>query len=603
MNKRELGVMADVMRRDVLKMTTAAGSGHPTSCLSAAEIMSVLFFNQMRYDVKNAFDPDNDEFILSKGHAAPILYSALYRAGAIRTDLMSLRKLSSPLEGHPVPRSMKWAKVATGSLGQGLSVGVGMALALKMQKRKARVYVLCGDSEMAEGSIYEALQLGAHYRLSNLCLIVDMNRLGQRGKTILGRDAERLKKEISSFGWAASIVNGHDVEEIEIAFRKSDSSPKPFAIIARTSKGKGVSFLEAKEGWHGRALVTEELERALREIPDVKIPRIRIAKPAAGRVAAMKSVAIKEESYHIGEMVATREAYGSALAALATADPRVIAIDGEVSNSTYSDRVKKVRPEQFVEAYIAEQNLVGMALGLSKKGFRVFGSSFAAFLSRAHDQIRMAAVSDANVSLCGSHAGVSIGEDGVSQMGLEDIAMFRALPGSTIFYPSDSVSTWKLMKLAAKNKGVTYIRTTRRKTPTIYGPNEKFPIGGFKVVRSSGKDKAVIVGAGVTLHEALKAHEELQKKKINVAVVDIYCVKPFDEKRLAQFVKKHGGKVVVAEDHYAEGGIGEMLADTLENEGVKLKHLAIREVPHSGKSDELLEKYKIDWKAIMKAAA
>ncbi len=598
MEEKELRELANLMRRDVLKMTTAAGSGHPSSCLSCAEIVSALFFRVMKYDISNPDNPDNDEFILSKGHAAPILYSALAHAGCIKHDLMKLRKLSSPLEGHPVPKSLKWVKAATGSLGQGPAIGVGMALAGRLQGRKYMTYVLTGDSEMAEGSVYESLQLASHYNLNNLCLVIDANRLGQRGETMIGRDMEKLKKGIESFGWQAVVVNGHGVKELVSALLNAGKLGRPTAIIARTLKGKGVSFVEDKDGWHGKVLTKAELEKALREIPDNKISRIKIEKPEKLEIEKNKSAKFKFNSYELGGMVSTRTAYGKSLANLAKTNSKIIAVDAEVSNSTKSEEVKFVRPGQFIETFIAEQNLVGICLGLSKKGFNVFGSTFAAFLSRAHDQIRMSALSNGNFTLVGSHAGVSIGEDGASQMGLEDIAMFRTLPNSIIFYPSDGVSTEKLTYLASKLKGIKYLRTTRNKTPVIYSEKDKFELGDFKILKESKKDKVVLVGAGVTLHECLKASELLGKNKIKTAVVDLYCVKPFNSKKFANFVKKHGGKIVVAEDHYTEGGIGEMLAEELKNTGLKIKHLAVKEIPHSGKSEELLKKYKIDAGAI-----
>jgi len=599
MNKEQLQNIANILRRDVLEMTTKAGSGHPTSCLSCAEIMSVLFFEEMKWDTKDSENPDNDEFILSKGHAAPILYSALKNAGAIKQDLSSLRKLWSQLEGHPMPKSLKCIKVATGSLGQGPSIGIGMALAGKLQGRNFRTYVLMGDSEMAEGSVYEALQLAPHYNLDNLCLIIDVNRLGQRGATMYEQDMKHYEKAMESFGWHAIVIDGHEIEQIRMALFNAKKIGKPTVIIAKTLKGKGVSFLENKEDWHGRVLNDEELEKALQEIPKVKMPKIKICPPEKVEVVENKNTKLKFNSYEIGEMAATRMAYGKALASLAVSNPEVIAADAEVSNSTKSEEVKKVRPGQFVEVFIAEQDLVGICLGLSKKGFNVFGSTFAAFLTRAHDQIRMASLSNGNFTLCGSHAGVSVGEDGASQMGLEDIAMFRSLPESFIFYPSDAVSTEKLVLLCSKLRGLKYIRTTRGETPTLYSEKEKFDVGNFKVLKQDKKDKAVLVGAGITLHECLKASELLDEEKIKVAVVDLYCVKPFNSKKFIQFVKKHGKRMIIVEDHYPEGGIGEMLAEELENTGIKIKHLAVREIPHSGTSKELLEKYGIDSIAIV----
>jgi len=598
---KQLSDIANVLRRDVAIMTTNAGSGHLTSCFSCAEILSCLFFHEMVWDIKDSKNPDNDEFILSKGHAAPILYSALYRSGAIKHNLNNLRKLNSPLEGHPMPKSLSQIKIATGSLGQGLSVGIGMALASKLQGRKFRTFVLMGDSETSEGSIWEAFQLASHYKLNNLCAIIDANRLGQRGQTMLGHDVKTYKKRIQSFGWNTLVVDGHNINQLIKALLKSKKSQKPTCIIAKTFKGKGVSFLENKENWHGRVMDNRHLHQALDELPHVSMPKIKIKKPIKMNEIKIKYLSSKPLNYSFGKEIATREAYGETLANLAILDNKIIAIDAEVSNSTRSEEVKKRTSRQFIETFIAEQNLIGIALGLSVKGFKPFASTFATFLTRAHDQIRMASLSSTNFTICGSHAGVSIGEDGASQMGLEDISMFRSLPNSTIFYPSDAVSTKELTKLASKNKGITYIRTTRPKTQVIYANNEKFPIGDFKILKESKKDKGVIIGAGITLHESLEAHKNLMKKNFNVAVVDLYCIKPFNSKKLIDFIKKHGNKIVISEDHYQEGGIGEMLAEELENTNIKIKHLYVSEIPHSGTKEELLKKYKIDSNAIVQA--
>ncbi|MBI2451806.1 transketolase [Candidatus Pacearchaeota archaeon] len=600
---KKLQDIANVSRRDVLKMTSAAGSGHATSCLSCAEIISVLFFHEMNYDIKSASNPNNDEFILSKGHAAPILYSCLFHAGCIKEDLNKLRKLNSDLEGHPTPSpTLKgWIKVATGSLGQGASVGVGMALAGKMQKRKFRTYVLLGDSECSEGSVWEAFQLASYYNLDNLCFVIDVNRLGQRGETMLGYDLRKYYERLKSFGLNVEIADGHNVERIIWALENAKKANKATAILAKTIKGKGVSFIEDKNGWHGKALRKDELEKALKEIPNAKFPKVKINKPEEIKSNKTKNVKteLKKESYKIGAEISTREAYGKALGKLAEMNREIIALDGEVSNSTFAEEVKKIKSEQFIEAFIAEQNMVGMALGLSKKGFNVFASTFAAFLLRAHDQIRMGALSNADFTLCGSHCGVSIGEDGTSQMGLEDIGMFRAIPNSIIFYPSDAVSTEKLVFLASELDGIKYIRTTRPKTKVIYKNNENFELGDFKVLKENNNDKIVFVGAGITVHECLKAQKELKRKKIESAVVDLYCIKPFNSEKFLEFVARHGGKIVIAEDHYLEGGIGEMLCQELKNTGIKIETLAIKEIPHSGKKEELLEKYQIDASAIV----
>ncbi|MBS3084355.1 transketolase [Candidatus Pacearchaeota archaeon] len=600
---KDLENIANVLRRDSLISTTEAGSGHPTSCLSCAEIMSALFFYEMCYDVKNPYNPDNDEFILSKGHAAPILYSALKHAGCIKADLTTLRKLTSPLEGHPVPNSLKWIKVGTGSLGQGLSAGIGMALAMKMQKRKSRVYVLMGDSELAEGSVYESLNFASYYKLNNIVVIVDINRLGQTGETMYGYDLDYYDTKFSSFGWNSLKIDGHDIKEILNAFKKAGESEKPTIILAKTVKGNGVSFLENKNGWHGKALSKWELESALNEIPYEKIPKININNHEKV-LYKPKLKSLKKNIYKIGELVSTRESYGKALLELSKSDSRVIAVDSEVGNSTESEYVKKNfgTKNQFIQNYIAEQNMIGISLGLSKLRMNPFPSTFAVFLTRTYDQLRMASLSSANFTVCGSHAGISIGEDGASQMGLEDISLFRTLPNSVIFYPSDAVSAEKLVFLSYKLKGIKYLRTTRPKTPVIYKNSEKFKVGDFKVLKKSKKDRLVLAGSGITLHESLKAYEELNKKEIAVAVVDLYSIKPFNSKKFIKFVKRHGNKIVVSEDHHKEGGIGEMLAGELKSSGIKIMHLYVEGIPHSGTKEELLHKYNIDSESIIKSA-
>ena len=597
---KQLQDIANIIRRDCAEMTTRAGSGHLSTCLSSVELMGVLFFDEMKYDTSNAFHKNNDEFILSKGHAAPALYSCLKRAGCINNDLMSLREVDSDLEGHPMP-SLKWVKVATGSLGQGLSVGVGMALAAKLQKRKYRTYVLLGDGEIAEGSIYEACQLAVNLKLDNIVAIVDVNKQGQTGETILGHDMKAYKKRFEGFGWKTIVIDGHKIEQIVKSLKLARKSNKPVIILAKTFKGKGISFIENKKGWHGKAMDEKQLEKALKEIPDSVMPSVKIKKPPKDLKNRVGKKKVKIDSYKIGNDVATRDSFGRALMNLCVADKSVLAVDGDVANSTRLKFVKGKTPSQFVECYIAEQDMIGVALGLSKKGFNIFAASFGAFLTRAHDQLRMVAISNADFTINGSHAGVSIGPDGASQMGLEDIAMFRDLPNSIVFYPSDAVSTQKLTFICNLLKGIKYIRTTRDKTPVIYNKKEEFDVGDFKVLKKSDNDKAVLVGSGITLHESLKAYEELKKKKVNVAVVDLYCVKPFKGKRFIEFVKKHGNIVIIAEDHFKEGGIGEMLSEVIaeNNSNIKFKHLAIRGVPHSGKTKELLNKYGIDWKGIV----
>ena len=600
-SEKSLKEIANILRRDSLISTTEAGSGHPTTCLSCADIMSCLFFSEMSYDYSNSANPDNDEFILSKGHAAPILYSALYHSGCINQNIKSLRKLSSPLEGHPMPGSLPWVKVASGSLGQGLSIGIGMALAMRYQKKESKVFVLLGDGESAEGSVWEALQLASFYRLNNIIAIFDINRLGQSRETMLVHDIKTYEKRISSFGWDTIRIDGHDISQILKAINKAKKSKKPTAILAKTEKGKGVSFIEGKEGWHGKALTKEQLEKALKEIPENPMPRFGIEKPIISNHKFKIKTPILP-THHIGEEIATRKAYGQSLLALAEANPNIISVDAEVSNSTFSELVKNKVPNQFIESFIQEQNMIGITLGLSKKGLIPFASTFAAFLSRAHDQLRMSALSQGSFTVVGSHCGVSIGEDGPSQMGLEDISLFRSLPNSSVFYPSDAVSTSKLISQCQNLKNIKYIRTTRLPTPVIYKEDEKFFPGDFKVIKASNHDKLVLVGAGITLHESLRAHNELLKKGVKTSVVDLYSIKPLDTKKFASFVKSHGNKIIVTEDHYPEGGIGEMLASALAGTNTKIKHLAIKEIPHSGKKDELLDAYGISWKNIVKEA-
>ncbi|MGK0209028.1 MAG: transketolase [Patescibacteria group bacterium] len=600
MNAKLLGEMATLLRRDSLEMTTMAKSGHPTSCLSCAEIMSVLFFDEMRYSTGNSADPNNDEFILSKGHSAPILYSALFHAGATKERLLDLRKISSNLEGHPVPRNFPWAKMGTGSLGQGLGVGVGMALAAKKQGRGYRTYVLMGDSEIAEGSVYEACELAVYYELDNLVAIVDVNRLGQRGETLFGHNVKAYEKRFSGFGWKVFTVDGHSIADLKRVFASARKAGKPVMILAKTFKGRGVKFLENKDEWHGKALDQIQMQEALIEVGEVDMKALRVKK---GMIRKPHSVKFKFKRRKLkpsefSDDVSTRKAYGEAIAALAAADSSVIALDAEVSNSTFSARVKDVNVDQFIESFIAEQNMVSMASGLAVKGHIVFASTFAAFLSRAGDQLRMASLSDVDLNCVGSHCGVSIGADGASQMGLSDIAFFRSLLGSTVLYPSDAVSAQALTFASILTKGVSYLRTTRAKTPILYKKKEKFPIGDFKVLQKSTHDRVVLVGSGITVHQAMRASYMMKKK---VAVVDLYSVKPFKMDKFVKFVLSHGKKIVIAEDHYEQGGIGEMLAAGIVGTGIKMKHLCVRELPHSGKPAELLAKYGLDSTAYVMA--
>lgn len=577
---------ADVLRLHCIRATTKAKSGHPTTCLSCAEIMSTLFFNEMCFDPKNLDYIDNDEIVLSKGHAAPILYAALAEVGAIPKDrMLTLRKFSSELEGHPVP-SVKGIRVATGSLGQGLSIGIGIAYAKKLRNITRRVYVLLGDGEMAEGSVWEAINFAGKVGLSNITAILDMNRLGQSGPTMFQWNSDAYAQRIKAFDWAVFTCDGHDISELIEAFAWAKKSNRPSFIIAKTVKGYGVSFLENANGKHGVALTDDELCIAEKEL----LPKIReinyqpknIIKAAVPLAKPLFDYTI-ETDYRMGEMIATRVAYGRALVKLGEIDNNMFVLDGDVMNSTYTTYFFEKFPGRSLQCYIAEQNMTSIALGLQTQGFNVFFSSFAAFLTRAFDQIRIAAYSRANLKIAGSHVGVSIGEDGPSQMGLEDIALFRSLINSIVLYPSDAVSAEKLTKLMADYEGISYLRNTRPKTPVIYDNNEEFIIGGSKILKQCKSDVGTIVAAGITLHEALKAYYELKKEGVYVRVIDCYSVKPLDKETLrkAYDETRH---IITVEDHYAEGGLGEAVASL----GLKPHILAVRKTPHSGKPEELL---------------
>jgi transketolase len=583
--------VANILRLHSIRSTTKVKSGHPTSCLSSAEIVATLFFNVMNIDPENIDYLDNDEFILSKGHAAPVLYAALAEIGVFpREKLMTLRRFDSELEGHPVPR-VKGIRVATGSLGQGLSIGLGMAYAKRLLGINRRVYVLLGDGEVAEGSVWEALNLAGKLKMSNLTAILDMNRLGQSEPTMFQWDWEAYARRVKAFGWNVTVCDGHNVKDLMKAFEEAKKSDKPFFIIAKTIKGKGVSFLENIEGRHGTALSEEELSRAEKEIlpkiKDVKFKPQNFIK-AKIPIACRRKYSIKTE-YKIGDIIATREAFGRALVKLGEQNDRMIVLDGDVKNSTFTIYFFNKFPERSLQCYIAEQNMVGVAVGLQSHGFDVFLSSFACFLSRAYDQIRMASYSRANLKIAGSHAGVSIGEDGPSQMGLEDLALFRAIFGSVVLYPCDGVSAEKLTCAMANYEGISYIRTTRPRTPVIYGNDEEFHIGGSKVLRWSKNDEATVVASGITVHEALKAYEKLKAEGINIRVVDCYSVKPLDSETLIKAFEetKH---IITVEDHYPEGGIGEAVASL----GLRPRILAVRKMPHSGKPEELLAEQGID---------
>ena len=597
--------LARQLRADSIRATTAAGSGHPTSSMSAADLAAVLLADHLHADWANPHDLDNDRLILSKGHASPLLY-AMFKAARVVSDeeLLTLRKRGSRLEGHPTPR-LPWVDVATGSLGQGLPAAVGMALAARLGERDLRVWVLLGDGEMAEGSIYEAFELAGYYGLRQIIAVIDANRLGQRGPTMVQWELERYADRARAFGWNALVIDGHDRGAIHRAFSDAEASDRPVCVVARTRKGAGVSFLEDKEGWHGRPLPEADARRALAELGnpagDVRItpPAPRHRTPAPGPAAA---ASFSPPTYAVGAEVATREAFGDALRALGDARPDVVALDGEVGNSTYTERFGKKHPARFFEMFIAEQQMVSAAVGMQVFGLVPFAATFAAFLSRAYDQIRMAAVSRAGICLSGSHAGASIGEDGPSQMALEDLAMMRAVHGSTVLYPSSGNCTAALVKEMAEGSGIRYLRTTRGKTPEIYQPGEPFPLGGSKVIRRSGRDQVAVLAAGITLHEALSAHEALARSGIAVRVVDLYSVKPIDAATVETCARECQGGLLVAEDHWPEGGLGDAVAEVFAGRPAPaLVRLAVRDMPHSGTPAELLDDAGISARCIADA--
>ncbi len=599
---KSLQIMANRLRRHSLLSTTEAKSGHPSTCFSCAEIVASVFFRFLRYDLKYPKSPYNDRFVLSKGHAAPILWAALAEAGAFPVDhLLTLRRIDSELEGHPTPRS-PFVDVSTGSLGQGLSNAVGMALASRMDGIDNRVYALLGDGETAEGAVWEAAALAGHYRLGHLVAVVDVNRLGQSEPTMYQHNIEVYRRRFEAFGWRAEVVDGHDIPQLLSALRRAiEDGETPSAILAKTLKGRGVSFMEDIDGWHGKPVTDRtQLDRALSELgPDEPLPEpLTLAKPE-GKVGGTGGPVgeISPPSYGLGDLVATRVAYGVGLAKLGRVDRRVVALDGDCKNSTFSQTFLKEHPDRFVECFIAEQNMVGAAAGLAALGKIPFASSFACFLTRAYDFIRMASISQAGVKLCGSHAGVSIGEDGPSQMALEDLAMMRAVVGSTVLYPSDGVSAERLVALAAETPGIVYIRTSRPKTPVIYPNDEVFQVGGCKVLRSSREDQATVVGAGVTVHEALKAYDLLLEQGVAVRVVDLYSVKPVDRKILVRAARETG-RVVTVEDHYPEGGLGEAVQSTLVGISCEFQRLAVHDLPRSGKPEELLDHFGISARRI-----
>ena len=597
-----LSQKANNLRIHSIVSTSESGSGHPTTCMSAADIVSVLFFHSMRYDIHNADNPNNDRFVLSKGHAAPLLYAAWAEAGIIEVDdLLNLRKIDSDLEGHPTPR-LPWVDVATGSLGQGLSVGLGMAINGKyLDQLDYRVYVLMGDGETAEGGVWEAAALAAHYKLDNLVGIVDVNGIGQSQQTMYGFDVDSYCRRFESFGWNTISIDGHDIGQIISAFTQAHSiKGQPTMIVAKTFKGQGVSFTENVDGWHGKAIPDEQLEQALKELgPVVDVP-VPIQAPTVSKLQSQSVSKIEPPKYQIGNEIATRSGYGTALAKLAAANPNVVALDGDTKNSTYAEQILEVDENRYFEMYIAEQNLVGAGIGLSKRGKIPFVSTFAAFFARAYDQIRMSAISQANIKYVGSHCGVSIGEDGPSQMGLEDLAMFRAIPDAVVLYPSDPVATERLVAESAEYDGIVFLRTSRPKTSVIYNNKEMFPIGGSKILKSSENDQITVVGAGVTVHEILKAYQELRADELLIRVIDLYSVKPIDAQTLIKSAESTGNIIITVEDHYPEGGIGEAVQSAVSENGICVHKLAINGIPRSGQPDELLRAFGIDANSIVK---
>jgi transketolase len=601
---RELGQQ---LRVDSVRAAAVAKSGHPTSSMSGADLMAVLLAKYLRYDFDDADDPRNDHLVFSKGHASPLLYSMYKAAGAITEDeLFTFRKFGSRLEGHPTP-VLPWVDVATGSLGQGLPYGVGIALAGKrLDKLPYRTWVLCGDSEVAEGSMWEAFEHAWHERLDNLTAIIDVNRLGQRGETMHGWDLDSYANRAEAFGWHAIEIDGHDVEAIDRAYAEAvETTGVPTVVVAKTIKGKGVKAVEDKNGFHGKAL--DDPDAAIEELGGIRNVTIDVAKPEGSKPTLQQTVTSSVElpRYEVGgDEVATRKAYGEALKALGDARGDVVALDGEVSNSTYAEIFAEAHPERYFEMYIAEQQMLAASVGIQVRGWKPFASTFAAFFTRAYDFVRMAAISRANLKLCGSHAGVSIGEDGPSQMGLEDLSAFRAVHGSTVLYPSDANQTAKLVEAMADLDGIVFMRTTRANTPVIYGPEDDFPVGGAKVVRSSDEDEVTLVAAGITLHEALKAADALAEEGVTSRVIDLYSVKPVDGETLRAAVEATGGRFVVAEDHWPEGGLGEAVLSAFadSDERPRIVHLAVREMPGSGTPAELLAAAGIDADHIAAAA-
>ncbi|KAM6925223.1 transketolase-like protein 2 [Xenentodon cancila] len=604
--------IANKLRIHSIKATDASNSGHPTSCCSAADLMSVLFFHTMRYKADDPRNQCNDRFVLSKGHAAPILYAAWVEAGYVKeSDLLNLRKFDCDLEGHPTPK-LAFVDVATGSLGQGLGAACGMAYTGKyFDKSSYRVYCMLGDGECAEGSVWEAMSFASHYQLDNLVAILDINRLGQSEPTPLQHDMETYRKRCEAFGWNTYVVDGHDVEELCKAFWQAQQvKGKPTCIVAKTFKGKGIKNVEDQENWHGKPMPRDRLSDILNDLESqIQVPNRTLCPKLPSddtKPADLTPVSLSSSRAPLvkkGDKMSTRRAYGLALARLGQANERVVALDGDTKNSTFADLFKKACPERYIECFIAEQNMVGVAIGCATRDRTVaFASTFAAFFSRAYDQIRMGAISQTNVNLVGSHCGVSIGEDGPSQMALEDLAMFRAIPTCTVFYPSDALSTEGAVELSANTKGICFIRTSRPDTAVIYSPDEKFEVGVAKVVRKSDSDQVTVIGAGVTLHEALAAADILESEGTRIRVIDPFTIKPLDAGTVLASARATRGQIITVEDHYKEGGLGEAVLSAVGSEpGIVVTRLAVTSVPRSGKPQELLDFYGISAKHIANA--
>ncbi|MGA7988147.1 MAG: transketolase [Candidatus Dormiibacterota bacterium] len=601
-----VGEVAQQIRVDGIRCSTKAGSGHPTSSMSAADLIAVLAARHLRYDFSRPKLADNDHLIFSKGHASPLLYGLYKAAGAITDEeLMTYRTHGSRLQGHPTP-AIPWVDVATGSLGQGIAIAVGVALAGKyLDKLPFHVWVLCGDSELAEGSVWEALDKAGHYGLSNLTAIFDVNRLGQRGPTEYEWHLDVYRQRVEAFGCRPIVIDGHDLHEVDDAFTSArEDGDRPSVIIARTIKGKGFKEIENKDGWHGKALPPDLAEKAIAELGGIRDLRIHVRPPDGAESASANQTdqPVTVPTYAIGDKVATRKAYGDTLRALG-ARHDVVALDGEVSNSTHADEFKAAYPDRFFEMFIAEQQMVASAVGLSVRGYKPFASTFAAFFSRAYDFVRMAGVSEITMHLSGSHAGCEIGADGPSQMALEDLASLRAVHSSTVLYPSDAVSAAKLIAQMPDLRGISYIRTTRGAYPVLYDNSEEFPVGGSKVIRQTDKDAVTLIGAGVTLHACLDAADRLSAKGVACRVIDLYSVKPIDTATLRAASDATGGRLVVVEDHYPEGGLGAAVMEALALEPTppRVTHLAVRSLPGSGTPEELMATAGIDADAIVAA--